>query len=477
MVQSDTDRKFSSGWLGAILALALLLPLAATAQESAAGDDPAGDAEDYDASQHVDESEENYRARMELRDQRYRDTPRMNTTYTPSSGTEIIDGLPLASQEHIKAQLRNMIIESRQWEPGEDLTDYPYEPSSEAQTNTPLRNKEREAWVEQLQKFQAREEAAYANAGDGQQGQSKQGQSNRGEAGQQNSEQGGAEKNSQLASDNAHSSAQGSASEPPPSTAGVSESALSFLQGRNGPGGPLDEGDAEAGDQEGSGEMQSELAASQVESRAGSQGDQENGEETGSEAAAVPGTLAIGDLAMLQGLNGQPGGTSLTASSMSSAGQQQGGAAEPMGSLDMGHPAGTRSGQEELQLQQQGAERAQPGTINLNDLQNLNQMAVQTGGQSSSASGEAPAADLSGGSKVSSASQPANPLASPPIQTSMRASAQASTLASAQASGAAGESSDSEAVQQNQEITETVQEVVVEPGTIDIAELELLEGN
>ena len=355
----------------------LLSPMVSGAQEAdAAPPDRIGEEEDYDNSQHVDESEENYRARMELRDQRYRDTPRMNTTYAPSTASEIIDGLPLASQEHIKAQLRDMIIESRQWEPGEDLTDFPYEPSAEAQGNAALRNKEREAWVEQLQKFQEREAAAYADAEEGQKG----------------------------------SSSQGGAAEPPASTAGVSESALSFLRGAEGPGGPLEEGNGlkgamSDGDQGPDGENEEQVAAA-MDMGTGSQAGEETGAEQAGSPAPMPGTLELGELAMLQGLNGQPGGTSLT------------------GSGSQGASGQSQSGQNRM---------PQPGF-----------------------GGDASQNDQ--GAQMNPASQ-----------TTQQQSVQIASVDNALAA-ASRET-------QTQEPTEIIREVVIEPGTIDIAELRLLDGN
>jgi hypothetical protein len=146
---------------------ALLLGLAAggtVAQEdpAAAVSTDAG----ADSSRRVDESEESYRARMELREQRFREQQRSNTTFTYSTSREgKLANLPPDSQEHIRAQLRDLVIESRLWKPGEDLSDYPYDPSPAAQRDRGLAGQEREAWVEQLQKYQERETAAGSAAG------------------------------------------------------------------------------------------------------------------------------------------------------------------------------------------------------------------------------------------------------------------------------------------------------------------------
>jgi len=435
-----------------ILALSLTFP--AQAQDPGSAAKPSEETE-YDTSQHVDESEENYRARMELRDQRYRDTPRMNTTYTPSSGTEIIDGLPLASQQHIKEQLRDMIIESRQWAPGEDLTDYPYEPSPEAQTNTPLRNRERDAWVEQLQKFQDREEAAYANASGGQAGQqgqqSQQSQQNE----SQPSSQSGENNNSQQASVDNRSYSAGVA-EPPPSTAGVSESALGFLRGAQGPGGPLDKGNGQSGtsdqgDQNETTENQDALA----ENQAGNNGEDPGTDTSGSASEApLPGTLEIGELAMLQGLNGQPGGTSTTPGQETGDGQESGGRLQTIGSGQQDRPQAGSYGES-------AAGSPQPGTLEMGQLQNLNQIVLQGGTHSASSASRIGVQTGSTSAAGQGSSQAAEQMAQ----------------ASVQITNAEQDSQSSTSEPQPQEVAELNREVVIEPGTIDISELELLDGD
>jgi len=252
-----------------------------------------------DSSKRVDESEESYRARMELRDQRFREQKRADMIYSNQAWTSKLDRLPEESQEHIKKQLREMIIASRQWKPGEDVSDYPYEPSAAARTDAQLRNQEREAWAEQLEKYQQREAAAYADSQGGQDGseggQEPSGQrsndgndSNTGAAGQERRH---------AAHDPGYNEVAAQAAEDI-STEGVSENALSFLQGKSGqPAGSTQQNEGEE----------------PLESQAP--------EQTGglSEAEIPPGSMAVGDLAQLQGMNTSPGEASVPPSAQSPA--------------------------------------------------------------------------------------------------------------------------------------------------------------
>jgi hypothetical protein len=225
-----------------VAVLALLLAGSAFPQaDHASGSGTASEAE-QETSKQVDESEESYRTRMELRDQRFREQKRADTTYSSQGGTSKMDQLPEASREHVKEQLRDMIIASRQWKPGEDVSDYPYEPSEAAQTDAQLLRQEREAWAEQLQKYQQREAAAYAtaNAASPTQDGGQQGGQGAAGSGQQDAANGassrpGSAGQGQSSSARSAQSYQGRERDAEQvSTAGVSESALSFLQGKAG---------------------------------------------------------------------------------------------------------------------------------------------------------------------------------------------------------------------------------------------------
>lgn len=299
-------------WPSLVLLLYSLSGSAVAQQEPADG----ADDEAAESSRRVDESEESFRARMELREQRFREQQRSNTTFSYSSGREDkLANLPPASQEHIRAQLRDMIIDSRVWKPGEDVTDYPYEPSPAAQGDPDLARREREAWVEQLQKYQEREAAAWNASGGGTSGKG-QGQATIGSAATAGaadgaaktaagSEAGGGVPQQVQAAGAADRAA--SAEAPP---AGVTESALDFLQQRgfaaSGAGAADDQG-ADAGEQ-----------PSPSNGDDGSESVEEPGQPSNDAAAAPPGTVAIADLQRIE-FAVAPDGAAQAAQSQSSA--------------------------------------------------------------------------------------------------------------------------------------------------------------
>jgi hypothetical protein len=197
-----------------------------------------------DDSQQVEESDEAFRRRMELEDARDRDP----TYIDPQDGyrreLEKIDRLPEASRDNIRKQLIDIIVENGEWSPEDARREYPYQPSAEAQKDAALETREQEAWDEQIEKYHAREAAAFgAYRGpvsgpgnpDGAEGSAEGGESGSGsgQAGQQGqsgesgtADQSGADgtyepyqSNRQTAADSA-------------STAGVSESALDYILGR-----------------------------------------------------------------------------------------------------------------------------------------------------------------------------------------------------------------------------------------------------
>ena len=297
--------------LAFVFAVFLMLALPCTslfAQAHPPGDttneENPGEAE-KDTSKRTDESEESYRTRMELRDQRYRDQPRADMIYSTPGGQSKLDQLPEASREHIKEQLRDMIVDSRQWKPGEDVSDYPYEPSEAAQSDPNLRNQEREAWVEQLQKYQQREAAAYATANGQQDGQAgeqgaEKGTGDEGKSGSKGSPGAKSEaagKSQPGAANNQEEYQQRQRDDEAASTAGVSESALSFVQGNG-------------GQMENAGSQGEEKAASQSDAAAEGEKSGPGAEEPAPKAAvpgdkAAPGSVSLEELALLQGM-GKP---------------------------------------------------------------------------------------------------------------------------------------------------------------------------
>ncbi len=328
------------------------------AQTSAAGNEAEPGEAEKDTSQRVDESEESFRTRMELRDLRFRQQPRADMTYSSGGEKSKLDQLPEASREHIKEQLRDMIMASRQWEPGEDVSDYPYEPSSAAQNDAKLRSLEREAWTEQLQKYQQREAAAYATAKDGKDGEHGDQEGGKGTEGAGGANDGAGGAGSQAAS----KSQANSARNPEPytgrdhemeaiSTAGVSESALSFLQSKGGQMGTTDP---------------------QSKAGAGNEADDAAVDDSGSasespEVAAPPGSLALSELALLQGMNAAAGSTS----------------DDPSAQQSMDRPAA--SGAQQPSPDQNSADTSaledaveiMAGTLNIDELKNMGGASAQ----------------------------------------------------------------------------------------------------
>ena len=133
----------------------------ATGLPAALAQDPAP-AEEADASsQQVEESDEDFRRRMELEDARARDLGFPAVVDSSPKDLEKIDKLPEKSQDSIRDQLVDVIVENGEWEPFDALREYPYQPTAAAQADPELLQREQEAWDEQLEKYHEREAAAY----------------------------------------------------------------------------------------------------------------------------------------------------------------------------------------------------------------------------------------------------------------------------------------------------------------------------
>src|SRR5512134_2970188 len=128
------------------LTLAVSLP-PALAQDPPADDDADG------SSQQVEESDEEFRRRMELEDARTRDLGFPTPAASPPEDLEKIDKLPEKSRDNIRDQLIDVIVENGEWEPFDALREYPYEPTAAAQAEPDLLQQEQEAWDEQIRKY------------------------------------------------------------------------------------------------------------------------------------------------------------------------------------------------------------------------------------------------------------------------------------------------------------------------------------
>lgn len=322
--------------------LTLVLALGVFSALLAQDNDPPGD--DGDASsQRTDESEEAYRRRMELEGARDQDTY-YDQSYASQTEQDNLDKLPEKSQKNIRDQITDIIIENDQWEPGDVLDEYPYEATEAAMKDPVLLEQEEEAWAEQVEKYHEREAAAFGatrppmpgtgqqQAGAGSSGEGQQQGDGSGESGQDGGQEGGQEGENGAGSAGGYSPNEGDDDEM--NTAGVSESALDFLRGKqaqgqsSGGGSNIPNGQA-PGSGPGGSDPQGQppnLANvgndQQRESPNPSEGDGEQQAEDDSQSAAAEdaqeqapdGSLPIEQLEQLQGVAAQsPGGQPDTA--------------------------------------------------------------------------------------------------------------------------------------------------------------------
>ncbi len=124
---------------------------------------PAQD-ENASGSTEVEFNEDNYRRHMELRDTREQRTVFPETEYQTQTGRQKIADLPEESQKHLRDELREVILSSDRWQPGNELLDFPYHPSVAAKTNQPLQEQESQAWDELVESYHQREADIYQNA-------------------------------------------------------------------------------------------------------------------------------------------------------------------------------------------------------------------------------------------------------------------------------------------------------------------------
>lgn len=225
--------------------LACLYPVSGFTQEDQTAPPPDASANeastDSPADQEVEVNEDNYRQFMELKGALQERTVVPEDSYQSRAGLQKLDELPEASQKHLRNQLREIIVQGDAWQPGDEDTDYPYVPSEAASTNPALQKQEAEAWGELVDNYHAREAEIYANssrssaaaaagrpgpAGD----QAGNGEGQR-DAGEQSVQPGGSETAGSKEDNSADSYSPNSANDPgAQSTAGVSQSAMEYLQ-------------------------------------------------------------------------------------------------------------------------------------------------------------------------------------------------------------------------------------------------------
>ncbi len=217
---------------------------ATTTQTSEADvEETAPDSEEVPAGQEVEINEDNYRQFMELKDARQQRDMLPENSYQSQAGAQKIDKLPEESQKHLRNELREIIIQGDQWQPGDEDTDYPYVPSKTASTNQALQKQEAGAWGELVDDYHKREAEMYGNAsrtkassatagaageGSGEGEGSAGGNMGQGREGQQASQQ-----NNSKQSSTAGGYSPGSSNDPnATSTEGVSQNAMEFLKGQ-----------------------------------------------------------------------------------------------------------------------------------------------------------------------------------------------------------------------------------------------------
>ena len=228
---------------------ALLLTLSSVQLAFAQDSEPAEDEDG--SSEQVEQRDDAFRRQMELEDARARDRTYVDSTYGGQKAKlEKIDKLPQESRDNIRDQLVNIIMEKGDWEPKDILEEYPYTPTAAAQSDPELKEQEQEAWDEQVEKYHEREAAAFgAHRGPvpgpgnptgqegGEQGEGSEqgeqgGEQGSGQGGQDGGGDGGGESSDDTKGTYEPYQSSSSNSEDEVSTAGVSESALDFLRGK-----------------------------------------------------------------------------------------------------------------------------------------------------------------------------------------------------------------------------------------------------
>jgi hypothetical protein len=210
---------------------------ATTTPSAAAGvEETALESEAVPAVQEVEINEDNYRQFMELKDARQQRNMLPENSYQSQADAQKIDKLPEESQKHLRNELREIIIQGDQWQPGDENTDYPYVPSKTAGTNRALQKQEADAWGELVDNYHRREAEIYGNASRSKTASSTAGTSGEGEGsaggnmgeGPQASQQNNSKQSSTAGSYSPDSSNDPNAT----STQGVSQNAMEFLKGQ-----------------------------------------------------------------------------------------------------------------------------------------------------------------------------------------------------------------------------------------------------
>jgi hypothetical protein len=261
------------------------------------------------SSKQTEQSDESFRRSRELEDARARDRTYVDNTYTAQTELEKIDKLPEESRDNIRDQLVDIIVEDGEWEPSDALKEYPYEATAAAESDPELKEQEQEAWDEQIEKYHEREAAAWGShsgpvPGPGNPSGQEGGQA--GEQGGQGGSGGGQGEGGGSGSPGTYQpGSNGSADEV--STAGVSESALDFLKGRQQsstqPGGQPPSAAQQAQEQQAQEQQAQEQSSEQQQAAQESSEEQSEPQQESIEDVDLDtrGIIAIKDLDKLEG--------------------------------------------------------------------------------------------------------------------------------------------------------------------------------
>lgn len=360
-------------WTGLLLAPLVL------AQDESAATEPA-DEKANTGSRETEYSDDNYRRFMELKDQPTRTSTLPTNSY--QSGTEKLDELPESSQKHLRNQLREIILDSDEWAPGDENGEYPFVASEAGEKNSELKQQETEAWGELIGKYHEREAQIYANAErsdfaagtQGGQSGSAQAQAESGEsAGQEGSGTGeGAGKDEQKkpgqegqsaqnqaannGTEGSDSSSSTSASAGDPnavSTAGVSQSALEYLTG-------------------GSQQQSQQQAASSAPGQSGSPSEEEAAQQTAAQQSAAQQAMA----------QQQATAESAMAESQSQSQSQQQSSQQQSSEQQAQQQAQQQNRQQTTQQDASEFIVISKGTLSIKELQNVSGIGLSSGGNS-----------------------------------------------------------------------------------------------
>jgi len=261
------------------------------------------------AGQEVEINEDNYRQFMELKDPRQQKSMLPENSYQSQAGMQKLDKLPEDSQKHLRNQLREIILDGDQWQPGDEDAEYPYVPSVAAATNQGLKNQEAEAWGELVDNYHQREAEIYENSsrsqaaaaasgtsrspgasgegGDGKEGTAGGGSGQAGE-GQESSQESNSEPGGSAGSYSPTAADDPNAT----STEGVSQNAMEFLAGSidgNSDTGESNSGESNSGESNaGSGTGSDNMGEAQENAQAAQQDSGEQNNTASTSAAQVP---------------------------------------------------------------------------------------------------------------------------------------------------------------------------------------------